>query len=162
MCEAGNESLTLTDLDSAQLADLTSIAEYNTESGYMAKSLLLNLTGQDYDFDCSITGVCDTSESRKAAPKNTQYGKRLTNGYYLDVPAPNPFVNQTVLRYHLDETAILTLTNLSGQNVLTSVLSANQFGECIINGEQLESGFYFYSVGSASGLLQRGKLIVTK
>jgi hypothetical protein len=77
----------------------------------------------------------------------------------LQQNAPDPFNNNTVIRYYLPssaKSAQLMVTNVSGQVLKYYTLSGKGTGQTTINAGELASGNYFYT------LIVDGKKIATK
>lgn len=77
----------------------------------------------------------------------------------LEQNAPNPFNSNTIIHYYIPSSATaaqLVITSASGQVLKQITVSGRGAGQTIINGGELASGSYFYT------LLVDGKKVATK
>ena len=79
--------------------------------------------------------------------------------------APNPFTNSTVINYYLppaSSNSTLTITDVNGRTLKVFQLSNAGQGQAVINGGELASGTYFYSLSVAGSLVETKKMVLTK
>lgn len=105
------------------------------------KKLLLQLTAQS------------------ANDNNTQNAVATLNAARLEQNVPNPFSNNSLIKYSLPEKtvqAFLKITGTKGETIKTILLNAKGNGSISLSYEGLAGGVYYYS------LIADGKLIDTK
>lgn len=85
------------------------------------------------------------------------YGSISENNQALGTLAPNPSNDYFTIEKTTNEPMFFTLIGLDGSVQKVVHLSAM---ETFINCSQLESGTYFYTISSAAGINQNGKLVV--
>ena len=105
------------------------------------KKLLLQLTAQS------------------ANDNNTQNAVATLNAARLEQNVPNPFSNNSLIKYSLPEKtvqAFLKITGTKGETIKTISLNAKGNGSISLSNEGLAGGVYYYS------LIADGKLIDTK
>ncbi len=118
------------------------------------QSQLNNILQQLSDLKTAQEACCMNASSNIAAPAvNSGDAPRLEQN------APNPFNNNTVIRYYLPsttKTAQMMIVNVSGQVLKQYTLTSKGVGQTTVYGGELASGNYFYT------LIVDGKKIATK
>ena len=78
---------------------------------------------------------------------------------------PNPFSQETKIRYFLPETsgnAIIIIYNLQGQELASYNLTKKGEQDCVIQGSELMAGMYVYALIVDNQLVDSKRMILTK
>ncbi|MEP7170194.1 MAG: T9SS type A sorting domain-containing protein, partial [Bacteroidota bacterium] len=89
----------------------------------------------------------------------------LSNTAALDQNQPNPFSQQTVIRYAVPAgftSAFVEISNISGQLLKTQSVLQSGKGQLILNANELSSGTYQYSLIIDGKVLESKQMILTK
>jgi len=125
----------------------------NTMSGI--QSQLTNILQQLNDLRAAQEACCFNASLNGQQPPVTNTGDAAR----LEQNAPNPFNANTLIRYYLPSNtnnAQIMITNVSGQVLKSVQLGSKGTGQIVINGGELSSGNYFYT------LIVDGKKVATK
>ncbi|NOY37155.1 MAG: T9SS type A sorting domain-containing protein [Chlorobi bacterium] len=79
--------------------------------------------------------------------------------------APNPFQNDTEIKYKLAfdvQEAVLYVYDLQGKEIKSYRLTGNGLGNVIIKGNELEPGMYIYSLVVDKQLIDTKRMIITR
>jgi len=83
----------------------------------------------------------------------------------LEQNAPNPFNQNTVIKYYLPQStgnAIINITDMNGRLIKTIPVTAKGNGQLTLEGGQLTTGIYQYSLISNGKLVDTKKMVLTK
>jgi hypothetical protein len=89
----------------------------------------------------------------------------LNNSALLDQNQPNPFSQQTVIRYTLPAgftSAFVKISDISGQLLKTQTILQSGKGQLIVNANELSAGTYQYSLIIDGKVLESKQMILTK
>ena len=84
---------------------------------------------------------------------------------HLEQNAPNPFNQNTVIKYYLPQNtgnAIINITDINGRLIKTVPVTTQGNGQLTLDGGQLTSGIYQYSLMANGKLLDTKKMVLTK
>ncbi|HEY6978473.1 MAG TPA: tail fiber domain-containing protein [Chitinophagaceae bacterium] len=84
---------------------------------------------------------------------------------HLEQNAPNPFNQNTVIKYYLPQNtsnAIINITDANGRLIKTVPVTIQGNGQLTLDGGQLTSGIYQYSLIANGKLLDTKKMVLTK
>jgi hypothetical protein len=113
----------------------------------------------------------EKNEKTKVTPVNNtettpgMNDKEQSHNTFLYQNTPNPFTNNTEIRYFLpadSHNALLYIYNLQGQQVKVFALSQQGLGSVIIQGSELTPGTYIYSLYSNGKELDSKRMILTR
>jgi Secretion system C-terminal sorting domain len=105
-----------------------------------------------------IDDISSRDEPNPPQPVDHTNVKRLTAGDKIYV-YPNPATGKLYIESTLGKELTCRLFSVSGLQVFAEDLAPHQNA---IDVSQLPGGMYFYEISSASGILQRGKVVVTR
>ena len=128
----------------------SSVIEGATVAKYLKMDMELALNTSDC---CSSAGLLKNA----TIPGN--YEETGTINAVLYQNTPNPFSNETVIRYEIPENAgkcQLHILNMTGSLLKTISINAPGIGSTVIHGRELKQGMYLYS------LVIDGQIIDTK
>ncbi|HEY6976768.1 MAG TPA: tail fiber domain-containing protein [Chitinophagaceae bacterium] len=83
----------------------------------------------------------------------------------LEQNAPNPFNQNTVIKYYLPQnagSAIINITDVNGRLIKTVPVTTQGNGQLTLDGGQLTSGIYQYSLIANGKLVDTKKMVLTK
>ena len=83
----------------------------------------------------------------------------------LEQNAPNPFNQNTVIKYYLPQNtgnAIINITDMNGRIIKTIPVTAKGNGQLTLEGGQLTTGIYQYSLIANGKLVDTKKMVLTK
>jgi len=83
----------------------------------------------------------------------------------LEQNSPNPFNQNTVIKYYLPQntgSASINITDVNGRVIKTIPVTTQGNGELTLQGEQLTAGVYQYSLIANGKLLDTKKMVLTK
>ncbi len=118
------------------------------------QSQVNNILQQLGDLKTAQEACCMNASANIAVPPVTS-----SDMPSLEQNAPNPFNNNTIIRYYLPsntKTAQMMIVNVSGQVLKQYTLTSKGVGQTTVYGGELASGNYFYT------LIVDGKKIATK
>ena len=78
---------------------------------------------------------------------------------------PNPFDNQTIIDYYIEEDnakATVMVFDMNGKTLKTYSLANNGKGSLAISSNELEPGIYYYSLVIDGNEIDTKKMIITK
>jgi len=87
------------------------------------------------------------------------------NGYNMEQNEPNPFSNQTLVKYSLPEsvnTAYMAIYDLSGKQLSTLPLTQKGSGSIAITSEKLAAGIYIYSIVADGKVFDSKRMVVAE
>jgi hypothetical protein len=111
--------------------------------------------GEDFELDAVVavhSGPAVGIEEKERNPVDPLYPRiRLEQNF------PNPFRNETIIRYAIPDGGRLSVYNLSGQRIFSTLLSPENH-VIQIQGEALPDGFYFYEIRGDNWKVRRKML----
>ncbi len=138
-----------------------------TSSSFSVDSVTIDDAGV---YTCEVTNVCGSVMSNPANVTVTNGGfvgviDNQVNGYILSENTPNPFNDQTIIRYYAPQpTAVrLTITDVFGKElqVLLDGKVVSGWNEVKVNASKLSSGIYYYTLKAANTIITN-KMVVVK
>lgn len=145
----------------------------NTNDSLQADNKLLGskvarLQKQNDDMQSQLNKIMQQLDELKTAQSaccfnissnGKQQQTNISDGARLEQNAPNPFSRNTVIHYYIPSSAMaaqIVITSTTGQVLKQFNVSGKGAGQTVINGGELASGNYFYT------LLVDGKKVATK
>jgi hypothetical protein len=101
------------------------------------------------------------AQARSAGNAN----KIVANAASLQQNAPNPFHQNTIINYYVPQNAgkaFLNITDMSGRIIKTVPISAKGGGQLMVDGGQLTSATYQYSLYVGGKLMETKQMILAK
>jgi hypothetical protein len=89
----------------------------------------------------------------------------IETGIQLLQNVPNPFNEQTIIKYNLPEDikdAYIAVYDLAGKQMIKFPLSAKGIGAVTINSNQLAAGMYIYSIIANNKLVDSKRMVLTE
>jgi hypothetical protein len=93
---------------------------------------------------------------------NSSMIKKEISGPSLEQNQPNPFNQNTLIRYHLPQGASGEINLYDANGTLVKTLKANESGQAIINSSDLKTGTYLYTLIANKKTVGSKKLVVLK
>ena len=98
-------------------------------------------------------------------PQSATSAAVTTGSARLEQNAPNPVNQNTVIKYYLPQStgnAIINITDMKGRLIKTIPVTAKGNGQLTLEGGQLTTGIYQYSLISNGKLVDTKKMVLTK
>jgi Secretion system C-terminal sorting domain/Beta-propeller repeat len=144
------------------------VETYNYSSTSSSSSDWPSAIAIDNQGNAFVTGMSQANGSNYDYVTIKYGGSVATAAPNLDTESesvvyPNPFSNETTIRYNnlKNEKCTLTITDLLGRVV--KVITEITTNKIVISGEEMVSGTYFYKIDNLSnGTIQSGKIILSR
>ena len=111
---------------------------------------------------CPLYQAQDSYDCETCRKKMTNITQSIVSGFILFPNTPNPFNNQTEIKYNLPENAenaVINVYSLNGNLLLTKPITQLGNGCVTISGNELEAGTYIYTL-SVNGVEVDSKRMV--
>lgn len=110
-------------------------------------------------FDQSLSQCCMNYQS------GTNNQTAITDGPKLEQNSPNPFSQNTFIKYYLPYTAksgVLKIYSLEGVELKSFAITQTGFGQVAVTGNSLASGVYVYTLIIDGKAIDTKQMILTK
>jgi hypothetical protein len=117
------------------------------------------------EIDNIINDCCSSAGQQKNATIPGNYGETGTINAVLYQNTPNPFSNETVIRYEIPENVgkcQLHILNMNGSLLKTISINAPGIGSTVIHGRELKPGMYLYSLVIDGQIIDTKQMLLTK
>ena len=113
-----------------------------------------------------LQGCCVEKEESQNSSLQIELGNMQNGkGAYLEQNAPNPFYDETIIKYYLPKnfkSATMRFTDWQGRNLKTIQLQDAGEGTISISAKELEAGTYAYTLVVDGKLVDTNKMILTR
>jgi len=113
-----------------------------------------------------LQGCCVEKEASKNSSMQIELGATQNkDGAYLEQNAPNPFYEQTIIKYYLPKNfkaATMHFTDWQGRNLKTINLQDAGHGTISISAKELAAGTYAYTLVVDGKIVDTKKMILTR
>jgi hypothetical protein len=117
------------------------------------------------EIDNIISDCCSSAGLQKSATIPDNNEKIGTVNAVLYQNTPNPFSNETVIRYEIPENTgkcQLHILNMTGSLLKTISINAPGIGSTVIHGRELKPGMYLYSLVIDGQIIDTKQMLLTK
>lgn len=100
-------------------------------------------------FKSDLEQCCFNYEEGNESKSSLQNGKQMPDNPALEQNQPNPFRENSVIKYYLPEnanTGELIISDLNGVELKTFQLQGSGFGQILISGGSFKAGIYLYTL----------------
>lgn len=107
----------------------------------------------------------NASENKTGTSTEINSLNSSTGSFIMDQNIPNPFSNETVIKYTLTEqtkTAVLNVYDLSGKQIASFPITEKGSSSITITSEKLAAGIYIYSIVADGKIMDSKRMVVAE
>jgi hypothetical protein len=119
----------------------------------------------DMELTLYTRDYCSSAGLQKSDIISGNYEETGTVNAVLYQNTPNPFSNETVIRYEIPENTgkcQLHILNMTGSLLKTISINAPGIGSTVIHGRELKPGMYLYSLVIDGQIIDTKQMLLTK